>query len=103
MAINPGFFPKFPIKPVRDFIGLTQVVDSPTALVIHPSLTVKSIKEFIKYAKANSSNLDFGTEAPAAMVGSKWKYSCVRPALNSCMFLTRGAPERMIPLVRMPS
>jgi tripartite-type tricarboxylate transporter receptor subunit TctC len=61
MAINPGFFPKFPIKPVRDFIGVTQVVDSPTALVIHPSLAVKSVKEFIEYAKANPSKLDFGT------------------------------------------
>jgi tripartite-type tricarboxylate transporter receptor subunit TctC len=61
MAINPSFFPKFPIKPVQDFISITQVVDSPTALVIHPSLPVKSVKEFIEYAKANPSKLDFGT------------------------------------------
>ena len=61
MAINPGFFPKFPIKPVRDFVSITQVVDSPTALVIHPSLQVKSVKEFIDYAKANPKKLDFGT------------------------------------------
>jgi len=61
MAINPSFFPKFPIKPVQDFISVTLVVDSPTALVIHPSLPVKSVKEFVQYAKANPSKLDFGT------------------------------------------
>jgi tripartite-type tricarboxylate transporter receptor subunit TctC len=61
MAINPSFYPKFPIKPVRDFIGVTLVVDSPTALVIHPSLAVKSVKEFIEYAKANPAKLDFGS------------------------------------------
>ena len=66
MAINPGLFPKFPIKPVRDFIAVTQVVDVPTALVIHPSLTVKSVKEFIDYAKANPKKLDFGTAGPGS-------------------------------------
>jgi tripartite-type tricarboxylate transporter receptor subunit TctC len=66
MAINPGLFPKFQVKPVRDFIGITQVVDVPTALVIHPSLTVKSVKEFIEYAKANPGKLDFGTAGPGS-------------------------------------
>ena len=66
MAINPGLFPKFQIKPVRDFIGITQVVDVPTALVIHPSLKVKSVKEFIDYAKANPNKLDFGTAGPGS-------------------------------------
>lgn len=66
MAINPGLFPKFPINPVRNFVGVTQVVDVPTALVIHPSLTVKSVKEFIEYAKANPNKLDFGTAGPGS-------------------------------------
>jgi len=66
MAINPGLFPKFQVKPVRDFIGITQVVDVPTALVIHPSLTVKSVKEFIEYAKAHPGKLDFGTAGPGS-------------------------------------
>jgi tripartite-type tricarboxylate transporter receptor subunit TctC len=66
MAINPGLFPKFPINPVRDLIAVTQVVDVPTALVIHPSLTVKSVKEFIDYAKANPKKLDFGTAGPGS-------------------------------------
>lgn len=66
MAINPGLFPKFPINPMRNFVGVTQVVDVPTALVIHPSLTVKSVKEFIEYAKANPNKLDFGTAGPGS-------------------------------------
>lgn len=66
MAINPGLFPKFPIRTVRDFIGITQVVDAPTGLVIHPSLPVKSVKEFIDYAKANPKKLDFGTAGPGS-------------------------------------
>ena len=66
MAINPGLFPKFPISPVRDFIAVTQVVDVPTSLVIHPSVPVKSVKEFIDYAKARPGKLNFGTAGPGS-------------------------------------
>jgi tripartite-type tricarboxylate transporter receptor subunit TctC len=61
MAINPALFPKFQVNPVRDFIAITQVVDAPTALVIHPSVPAKTVKEFIEYAKARPGKLNFGT------------------------------------------
>lgn len=66
MAINPALFKKFQVKPVRDFIAITQVVDAPTALVIHPSIPVKTVKEFIEYAKARPGKLNFGTAGPGS-------------------------------------
>jgi tripartite-type tricarboxylate transporter receptor subunit TctC len=61
MAINPGLYLKFPIKPVNDLIAITQVVDVPGSLVVHPSLPVTSVKELIEYAKANQGKLNFGS------------------------------------------
>jgi tripartite-type tricarboxylate transporter receptor subunit TctC len=61
MAINPGLYLKFPVKPVRDFIAITQVVDVPGSLVVHPSLPVTSVKELVEYAKANQGKLNFGS------------------------------------------
>lgn len=66
MAINPALFQKFPVKPVRDFVAITQVVDAPTALVVHPSVPTKTVKEFIAYAKANPGKLNFGTAGPGS-------------------------------------
>jgi tripartite-type tricarboxylate transporter receptor subunit TctC len=66
MAINPALFPKFQVNPVRDFIAITQVVDAPTALVIHPSIPAKTVKEFIEYAKARPGKLNFGTAGPGS-------------------------------------
>src|SRR3979411_3056868 len=43
MAINPGLYLKFPVKPVDDLIAVTQVVDVPGALVVHPSLPAGSV------------------------------------------------------------
>src|SRR3954466_3611043 len=61
MAINPGLYLKFPIKPVNDLIGITQVVDVPGSLVVHPSLPVNNVKELVDYAKAHQGQLNFGS------------------------------------------
>jgi len=61
MAINPGLYLKFPIKPVSDLIGITQVVDVPGSLVVNPSLPVNTVKELVDYAKANQGKLNFGS------------------------------------------
>ncbi len=61
MAINPGIFPGFPIKPLRDFIGITLVVDVPGALAVHASVPAATVKEFIEYAKARPGQLNYGS------------------------------------------
>lgn len=59
MAINASVFPKFRVKPLDAMIGITQVVDVPGMVVVHPSLPVKSIKELIAFAKARPGQLNF--------------------------------------------
>ena len=61
MVINPALYPNFPVRPVRDFGGVTQIVDVPTALAIHPSVPVATVKEFIDYAKARPGALNYGS------------------------------------------
>ena len=61
MAINPNLFTSFPVKPLRDFVAVSQVVDVPGALVVHPSLPVKSVAELVTHAKANAGKLNYGS------------------------------------------
>ncbi|MGE5465736.1 MAG: Bug family tripartite tricarboxylate transporter substrate binding protein [Methanocella sp.] len=61
MAINPAVFPKFHVRPVRDFIAVTQVVDVPGILVTHPSVPVSNVKDFIAYVKARPGKLNYGS------------------------------------------
>jgi tripartite-type tricarboxylate transporter receptor subunit TctC len=61
MAINPNLFPTFPVRVLRDFVAVTQVVDVPGSLVANPSLPVKSTKELIAHLKANPGKLNFGS------------------------------------------
>jgi tripartite-type tricarboxylate transporter receptor subunit TctC len=66
MAINPNVYLKFPVRPLRDLEPVTQVVDVPGCLVVHPSLPVKSLKEFVAYLKANPGKLNYGSPAPSS-------------------------------------
>ena len=66
MAINPALYPSFPYKPTRDLIAVTLVVDVPGALVVNPTLPVKSVKELVDYAKANPGKLNFGSPGPGS-------------------------------------
>src|SRR6266478_1218971 len=53
IAINPAVFPNLQVNPLRDLVAVTQVVDVPSVLVVHPSLPANSLKEVVAYAKAN--------------------------------------------------
>lgn len=59
MAINASVFPRFKVKPLDAFIGVSQVVDVPTMVAVHPSLPVKSIKELIEFARTRPGQLNF--------------------------------------------
>lgn len=66
MAINPVYYTKFPIKPLKDLIPVSQVVDVPGSLVVHPSLPAKNVKELIAHIKSNPGKLNYGSPAPSS-------------------------------------
>lgn len=61
VALNVAVFPKMPYDPIRDFAPITLASVTPLALVVHPSVPVGSVKEYIAYAKANPRLMAFGS------------------------------------------
>jgi len=66
MAINPVYYVKFPYRPLKDLVPVTQIVDVPGCVVIHPSVPAKSVKELIAHLKANPGKLNYGAPAPSS-------------------------------------
>src|SRR5512134_3949956 len=66
MAINPNYYTKFQYRPLNDLIAITQVVDVPGCIVVHPSLPVKSVADLVAYLKANPGKLNYGSPAPSS-------------------------------------
>ena len=60
-AINVSLYAKLPFDAVKDFVPITQTVLLNMALVVHPSLPVKSVQELIALAKARPGQLNYGS------------------------------------------
>jgi len=57
IATNPASYKKLPYDAIRDFATITQTLSVPNLILIHPSLPVKSIKEFIAFARARPNEI----------------------------------------------
>jgi tripartite-type tricarboxylate transporter receptor subunit TctC len=66
-TINPSMFKKLPYDSIKDFAGITLVADLPVALVVHPSVPAKTLKELIAYAKANPGKLNYASSGPGSI------------------------------------
>ena len=47
--------------PVKDFTALTEAVEVPIVLAVHPSVPAGSAMEFVEYVKKNPDKVSFGT------------------------------------------
>ena len=58
---------KLPYDAVKDFTPVAMVGGTPNILVVTPSLPVKTLPEFIAYAKANKDKLSYGSSGPGTL------------------------------------
>ena len=61
MAVNATLYGKLPFNPLTDLVPVVQIADVPNVLVVHPSLPVKTMEEFVAYAKAHPGALNYGS------------------------------------------
>ena len=65
-AISVSLHAKIPYDQVRDFAPITRIGMTPNIITVHPSVPLKSIKQFITYAKAHPGQLSYS----AGLVGT---------------------------------
>jgi tripartite-type tricarboxylate transporter receptor subunit TctC len=58
---------KLPFDAIKDFTPIAMVGGTPNVLVVPPSLPVKTLPEFIDYAKANKGKLSYGSSGPGTL------------------------------------
>jgi tripartite-type tricarboxylate transporter receptor subunit TctC len=61
LAINPSMFAKMPYNALRDLAPITQIVDGPNVMTVHPSVPAKSVKQLIALAKSRPEGLIIGS------------------------------------------
>ena len=58
---NPAVYAKLPYDAVRDFAPVSFVASVPYVLVVDPALPVRSVQEFVAYAKARPGKLNYAS------------------------------------------
>jgi tripartite-type tricarboxylate transporter receptor subunit TctC len=98
-ATNPSFYSRLPYDTLKDVTPIGQIAQSPQAIVAHPSVPVKNMKELLAIAKAKPGELSYGTSGNGSvghlagallsmMTGAKFThiaYKGTAPATNDLM------------------
>ncbi len=98
-ATNPVVFSKLPYDSIKHFAPISNFVDTPFMLVVHPSVPVKSLRDLIGFAKARRGQLNyasFGNGSSAHLAGELFKSMA---KLDIVHVSYRGGPPAMIDLV----
>jgi tripartite-type tricarboxylate transporter receptor subunit TctC len=77
-VINPTLNPKTPFDPVKSFSPVTLMCATPSAVITHPSLPAKSVKDLIALLKANPGKFSYasaGTGTPGHLAGELFKFT----------------------------
>lgn len=70
-SANPSLFKKLSYDPVKGFTPITLVGELPFAVVVNAKLPVKTMKEFVEYAKVNRGKLSYGTPNSTSLVATE--------------------------------
>ena len=60
-ALNHLLYRRLPYDSLKDFTPLANIYNNETILAVNPSLSAKSLKEFIAYLKANPGKVNHGS------------------------------------------
>jgi tripartite-type tricarboxylate transporter receptor subunit TctC len=60
-AINATLYQNLPFNFIRDIAPVAGLVQMPNVLEVHPSVPVKTVSEFIAYAKANDGKVSYAS------------------------------------------
>jgi len=73
-AVNVGMYTNLPYDLLRDLTPVTQATSQPYAMVIHPSVPAKTVKDFIAYAKTKPGAINYGSSGTGgiAHLGGVW-------------------------------
>ena len=94
-----GIYSKLTYDPAKDLQPVSLLADMPNILVVHPSLPVRTTREFIALAKAKPGELNFGTAGAGSsthMIGELFK---VVAGVNLTHIPYKGSAPAMVDLL----
>ena len=99
LSIAPFVHKDLPYDPLRDFIPITQATIQPIMLMAHPSLPVRSVKEYVALARAKPGQINYATSGQGGSGHLAGELFRSHARINIIHVPYRGAPPALTDLM----
>jgi tripartite-type tricarboxylate transporter receptor subunit TctC len=99
LGITPAIYDRLPFNVQKDFATISQIMSVGNALVVHPSVAARSVRDVVELAKAKPGQLTYGSGGvgtPLHMAGEQLK---VAAGINMLHVPHKGAAPAMVSLL----
>ena len=103
-VISPWIYKSMPYDPIKSFVPVTKLVDSPYVLLVNPKVPARNVQEFIALAKASPDTLRYASSGNgssqhlmgglfASLTGTKLQHVPYRGSSGAATDLVAGVVE----------
>jgi tripartite-type tricarboxylate transporter receptor subunit TctC len=96
---NASLYKKLPYDTLKDFAGVTLIGAQPGALVVHPSLPAKSVREFIALAKAGPGRINYSSSGNGSAPHLSMALFIAMTGINLVHIPYKGGTPQVLALV----
>ncbi len=89
-AVTPALVPKMSFNVAKDFAGISQLIEQPYIMTVHPSLLARTLAEFIQLAQSKPNSLNFGSGNVTAHVAQEAFFQTAKVKLTHIPYRGSG-------------
>lgn len=89
-AVAPALMPKLSFNVARDFAGISQLIEQPYIMTVHPSMQARTLPEFIKLAQSKPGVLNYGSGNVTAHVAQEAFFQTAKVKLTHIPYRGSG-------------
>ncbi len=89
-AVTPALVPKLSFNVAKDFAGISQLIEQPYIMTVHPSMPVRTLVEFIQLAQSKPNALNFGSGNVTAHVAQEVFFQTAKVKLTHIPYRGSG-------------
>ena len=98
-AINATLYDKLSFNFLRDIVPVAGIIRFPNVVVVNPSLPIKTIPEFIAYAKANPGKLNMASSGNGSTIHMSGELFKMLTGINMVHVPYRGGAPALTDLI----
>ncbi len=89
-AVAPALMPKLSFDVAKDFVGISQLIEQPYIMTVHPSVQAKTLAEFVKLAQSKPNSMNFGSGNVTAHVAQEAFFQTAKVKLTHIPYRGSG-------------